>query len=178
MKAVKNLSLSLSFLILVIFGIASFFFVKKNRITPAQFAAAQKIEVEPVTAADIHALIPKLGAKFVIVNMWASWCMPCREEFPGFIRFYRENKAKGVELLFISNDFDSEIDQVKIFLAEQNVDFKTYLRAEKEETFMTGFDSRWTGALPTTFIYDGSGKLMEMVSGDLTYEDLQKRFRL
>ena len=121
---------------------------------------------------DAPALMQKIksaGAKAVVVNLWASWCDPCREEFPFLMLLRREYASKGVKVFFVSMDFDSQIDQVNKFLNEQNVNFETYMKTGNEVEFINRFLPQWSGALPVTAIFDGNGNLKTFWQGDASY---------
>ncbi|HUJ11546.1 MAG TPA: TlpA disulfide reductase family protein [Verrucomicrobiae bacterium] len=120
----------------------------------------------PITASGIQKAVQNSGAKAVLVNVWATWCGPCREEFPGLIRVARKYRDQGLNVLLVSADDNSDLGAVKKFLARQGVDFPSYLKAEKDQQFIDGLDKRWSGALPATFIYDGSGHLRDFWEGE------------
>lgn len=135
----------------------------------------EQVQVKPVTAAELLQLVRDSGAKVVLVNVWATWCGPCREEFPDLVRLARDHEAKGLKVMFVSTDFDSELPQVKEFLARHGVNFPTYLKAEKDMPFINAMDERWTGAIPATFVYDGSGKLRHFWEGMASYREFEQR---
>src|SRR6187402_2506401 len=62
--------------------------------------AALQVEVAELPA--ILAAIKAPGAQAVLVNVWATWCEPCREEMPDLVRFYRDHRAQGLRLVLIS----------------------------------------------------------------------------
>src|SRR5271156_5994613 len=113
--------------------------------------------VTPVTSADVQRLIHEPGAKAVLVNMWATWCWPCQEEFPGLVRVAEKYSGQGLRTILVSADDTDQVAAVKAFLAKEGVDFPAYIKAEKDQAFIDGMDKQWTGALPTMFIFDGSG---------------------
>jgi thiol-disulfide isomerase/thioredoxin len=135
--------------------------------------AEAALELRPATAAQVQQAVRDAGARVVVVNVWATWCIPCREEFPALLRLEREYRSRGVKLLLVSADFDNATDDVKQFLAEQGVDFRTYLKAEKDQAFIDGVDPAWSGALPATFLYDSSGKLRKSILTPVTFETLK-----
>ena len=137
----------------------------------------EQVQVNPVTAQELLKIVRDSGAKVVLVNVWATWCGPCREEFPDLVRVARDYQGKGLKVLLVSADMDSDVPQVKKFLAEQGVNFPTYLQAQKDQEFVNGLDSRWTGAIPTTFIYDGTGKLHEFWEGRTSYATFEAKVR-
>ena len=55
--------------------------------------------------------------KVVLVNFWASWCEPCREEMPAIEAFLKKNKSKGLEVLAITVDKPADMQQVKLPLS-------------------------------------------------------------
>ena len=81
----------------------------------------EDIHVTPVTAADIQKMIRDSGAKAVLVNMWATWCGPCREEFPGLVSVAHKYQGQGLRVLLVSADTDTDLPAVKKFLAEHGV---------------------------------------------------------
>src|SRR6266516_5714090 len=80
------------------------------------------------------------GARAVLVNVWATWCQPCREEFPDLMRVARENRARGLRLMLVSADFDDAHGQVRAFLAREGVDFPSYLKAGDDMKFIEALD--------------------------------------
>jgi thiol-disulfide isomerase/thioredoxin len=132
-------------------------------------------EVVPVTAAQVAGVVAGARGKVVLLNVWATWCNPCREEFPHLVRLQREQGARGFELVLVSADFDNQLPQVTEFLAGQGVDFRSYRKVGSDNDFINGLDPRWSGALPATFVYDRSGTLRDFWEGDLSYEGFLER---
>ncbi|HEY2773836.1 MAG TPA: TlpA disulfide reductase family protein [Candidatus Binatia bacterium] len=143
-----------------------------SRVAPA-VADSAAADLQPATSAQLLGTVHGTGAKVVLVNLWATWCTPCREEFPDLLRFYRAYKDKGVRLLLVSGDFASDTAPAKEFLTSQGVDFPTYIKNEGDEAFINALDSQWTGALPATFVYDAAGKRIHSFLGPITYESLE-----
>ena len=135
----------------------------------------EKVKVSPKKAKDILALVKASPAKVKIINVWAAWCAPCLIEFPHFADLYRDMKDDGVELMFVSADFPSELGAVRSFLAKMGVEFQTYIKDEEDETFINTFHSKWSGALPTTFIYDEAGELKHFLSQPLEEWELEQK---
>lgn len=136
-----------------------------------------KVQLEPATAEQVLAAVKSSGAKVTVVNVWATWCIPCREEFPDLVRLGRAYDAKGVKMLFVSSDFASDTRPAKEFLAEQGVDDRTYLKAQKDEAFIDGLDPAWSGALPATFVFDATGRLRHSFTNAVTYEALERQIQ-
>lgn len=135
-------------------------------------AAADLPALEPRTAAEIVEALPASGARVSVVNLWATWCVPCREEFPDLMRFHRDYRERGVRLVLVSSDFESEAEEARKFLASQGVDFASYLKNEPDQAFIDGFDPAWSGALPATFFYDAGGERRRSLRHPVTYDEL------
>jgi thiol-disulfide isomerase/thioredoxin len=127
----------------------------------------------PASAAQVLTAVREPGASVVVVNVWATWCIPCREEFPDLLRLRRSYRDRGLRLVLVSGDFSSERDAALGFLAEQGVDFPTYLKEGDDMEFINALDRRWSGALPATFVYDSSGMLQHFREGKTSYADFE-----
>ena len=90
--------------------------------------------------------------KVVLVNFWASWCEPCREEMPAIQEYLNKNKAKGFEVLAITLDKPADMEQAKQIMRNYS-----FLFAEKQQMNYSAYGRIWR--LPSTFIIDRQGKL-------------------
>ena len=93
-----------------------------------------------------------------MVNFWATWCAPCREEMPAMERLYRQQKAAGFELVAVSLDADPR--SVTPFLAEHKLTFPIAL-----DPRMTLADTYGVRALPSSFIVDRAGNMTALAIG-------------
>jgi thiol-disulfide isomerase/thioredoxin len=141
----------------------------------AKVVRVEDVRVTPVTSADVLRVVHDSGAKAVVVNMWATWCGPCREEFPGLVRVAQQYSGQGLKTILVSADDTNDLAAVKKFLAEEGVDFPAYIKAEKDQAFIDGLNKRWTGALPATFIFDSSGKLRDFWEGEASFNVFQQK---
>ncbi len=112
---------------------------------------------------DLDGLKQRLAAergRVVVVNYWATWCEPCREEFPALIEFQRRYAGRGVRLLAVSLDSPNQRERVVAqFLSEQQPPFPVFIKAVGDpDPFINAIDPNWSGVLPATFIYDRQGE--------------------
>jgi thiol-disulfide isomerase/thioredoxin len=140
-------------------------------------AAAATPELEAVTVQDVLRTVRRPGATAVIVNVWATWCVPCREELPDLLRVEREYRGRGLRLVLVSADFDNSAGEARAFLARHGVDFKSYLKTGDDMAFIDGLSPKWSGALPATFVFDGAGALRDFWEGKATYETFAAKVR-
>lgn len=130
--------------------------------------------VETIDKQKLRSLITERNNKPLLLNIWATWCKPCVEEFPDIIRMSREYKE--IDVVAISADYPDEIeDKILPFLRTMKVPFKVYVAdfADQDE-FFSMFDDRWGGEIPATFIYDHNGKQTHFLKGKQTFADFKK----
>ena len=113
--------------------------------------------------------------RVVVVNFWATWCEPCREEFPDLVALDRRYRSRGLTFLSVSLDDPGERDlQVKKFLAEHKPSFAVFVKtAGDPDAFINGVDPAWSGVLPATFIYDRQGRRRHALFAPQTLAQLE-----
>ena len=131
----------------------------------ANEAATDTLPLEPVTAEQLHARIREPGARATLVNVWASWCDPCREEFPEIVSLAERDRARGLRVLFVSADFTDQAPDTRRFLAEHRAPAPWLVKTGRDQEFIDGLDRRWSGALPVTIVYDPAGKPVQFWEG-------------
>jgi thiol-disulfide isomerase/thioredoxin len=153
------------------------------RSNPGPRAASALPVTTEAGSIDLAGLRQRLGeeqGRVVVVNYWATWCIPCREEFPDLIEFQRRYHDRGVVFLSISLDSPKERDtEVKKFLVEQQPPFPVFIKtgADDPETFINAIDPQWTGELPATFIYDRRGRRAASLFGPQTVDTLAAKLK-
>ncbi|MFC5519896.1 peroxiredoxin family protein [Polaromonas jejuensis] len=90
--------------------------------------------------------------KVTIINFWATWCAPCREEMPAIQAYYDKHKAEGLEILAISMDDASNLAKVR-----KVAQSFTFPIAIKSEANFKGLGRVWR--MPSTFVVDKDGIL-------------------
>jgi len=141
----------------------------------AAVVAIASPEIRPATHADLKAAVEAARGHVVVLNVWATWCGPCRAEFPDLLQLYRTYRERGMELMLVSADFDDQLGAARAFLAANDVDFPTYLKTGDDMEFIDSIDPGWTGALPATFVYDETGRLRTFWEGRATYAEMERR---
>lgn len=123
--------------------------------------------------------VKRPGAGAVVLNLWATWCQPCREEFPDLVRLEREFRARGVRLVLVSADFPEDAGAAKAFLDEHGVAFPSFIKDGDvpDQVFIDGLDPRWSGALPATIVFDGAGRTTAFWEGKADYPTLERRVK-
>lgn len=131
--------------------------------------------VTPATATDVLNAVHHANAKVVLVNMWASWCGPCREEFPDLLRLQRDYAARGLKVLLVS--WDDTAEEAAQFLAKAGVTMPSFIKAQtrRDEEFLQAFAPNLADGIPKTLLYDATGKLRTVWVGATTYAEFEQR---
>ncbi|MCW8813015.1 MAG: TlpA family protein disulfide reductase [Chlorobium sp.] len=154
---------------------ALFYFISSQNYVFAQ--NNKDITVKIINTDDLSAIINNSDLP-LLINVWATWCMPCREEFPYLVKISNIYKDK-VRVVGISVD-DSEVSDSKVipFIKNQKADFEIYLlKVVEPEDFINLLNKKWSGAIPATFIYDKDGNQKEMLIGKQSYESFEEAIK-
>ena len=106
--------------------------------------------------------LQSLKGKKVFVNLWASWCPPCRAEMPSIEKLYASVDKNKVTFVMLS--FDENPEASTRFIQSNKLSFPIYFPAEQPPAILQ------TDGIPATFIFDESGKLIKQNSGTENYD--------
>ncbi|MEM7678900.1 MAG: TlpA disulfide reductase family protein [Myxococcota bacterium] len=113
-------------------------------------------------------------APLTVVNVWATWCAPCKEEFPDFIEVERAYRARGVRVWFVSTDFGEDRAKAVEFLRKTGARLPSFIKTGKDEPFIEALSPKWVGTLPATVIFDRSGRRLRFFQGRLKRSVLEQ----
>ena len=102
------------------------------------------------------------SGKVLVVNLWATWCAPCRMETPELVKLHKEYQGRGVELIGLSTeDPDASEESVSDFVRQYKVDYQIgWAKREVAQTLMQG-----RGAIPQSFVIARDGRIVKRFIG-------------
>ena len=125
---------------------------------------AQAIAVREIDAEGLKRLLRRDSkqSRPLLVNFWATWCDPCRDEFPDLVQINKDYKARGLEFVTVSLDDPGDIKTgVVQFLQTMHSSMPAYLlNVVDPEPTIKGVDADWGGGLPATFLFDAQGRVV------------------
>jgi cytochrome c biogenesis protein CcmG, thiol:disulfide interchange protein DsbE len=127
-------------------------------IAPQKGFLAPDFETQTLTGETIR--LSDLRGKPVILNLWASWCPPCREEMPALQRIYIEYKDKGLLVLGFHMTAQDSQGAAMNFVRENGLTFPTLLDLDGEVSRIYHVQ-----ALPTTFFISSDGVIKDLIIG-------------
>jgi thiol-disulfide isomerase/thioredoxin len=102
----------------------------------------------------------------LLVTIWATWCEPCRDEYPMINDLARQFAPQHLAVVGVSFDDDAEINLVRHFLTRNNPIFVNYRKKMGHvDAFDHGVDPTWPGELPVNFFYAADGRLLFRLDG-------------
>ncbi len=179
-----------AFVFVLCLGSGSTAYAQKSKAKPAgktapvaaQTSNPDLPKVTQINEADFSGLIKKSSAasRPVLVNFWATWCDPCREEFPDLVKIDADYSARGLDFIVVSMDDLAELKtSVPRFLVEVKAKMPAFLLMAKDEaaflesvTIVNDKDDAVVG-LPVTVLFDAAGKIVYKKSGRIKPEILR-----
>ena len=143
-------------------------------VAPANAADATRLSGD-LDAKGLEKVVAAAHGKVLLVNFWATWCVPCREEYPDLVRLDKAYRGRGLAVVGISTDFEKELPAVEKFLAAFQPPFPNYRKKSggDDQVFIEAVDPRWGGELPFSVLYGRDGKRAATLSGKQSLESFQ-----
>jgi thiol-disulfide isomerase/thioredoxin len=140
---------------------------------PAKPATVSVVKVTLVDEVAFKKLIIPNG-KPLLINFWATWCDPCREEFPDLVKLDNEYKGK-IDFITISLDDPEDISAgVPKFLASMKAEMPAYLlKTADESAVISSVSKDWQGGMPFTILLNAKGETAHFRQGKINPETVR-----
>ena len=107
--------------------------------------------------------LARMRGRVVVINFWATWCEPCRDELPSLERLQKARAGKRFDVVTVN--FGEQPERIRSFLEREFVDLPVVLDRDKDAA------GRWkVGGLPMTFIVDAGGRVRYQVFGERKWD--------
>jgi thiol-disulfide isomerase/thioredoxin len=117
-----------------------------------------------IDAQGYQKLVQRYRGKPLLINFWATWCEPCRDEYPLLNELAKEYAPMGLRVVGVDSDQDGDLILMRRFIARYKPVFPNYRKKpgkpEEEAGFNQAVLPEWRGELPATFLYDKDGRLI------------------
>jgi thiol-disulfide isomerase/thioredoxin len=128
--------------------------------------------VEVETAEALVDAVAAADAETTVLNFWATWCAPCRVEFPDLVRYDADVEGEGIEVRFVSLDAPDDLGMVRAFLDDHGVEEPSFLYTGQGDV-TAALNPFVGGTVPITMILDGEGIVQHTHVGIMTYDEIQ-----
>lgn len=152
-------------LVAALAGVAGFHFNKTSLISPVADGANGELLSQSLP--DLSGKVQRLsqwGGNVLVVNFWASWCAPCREEIPALMKVQRQHASNGVQTVGIAIDNATNVHN---YAVEMHIDYVLLIGGAEIMKLTQDLGNR-KGVLPFTVVLDRSGKVVYAHAGPLT----------
>ena len=139
--------------------------------------SGQQTLVREARPAEILDHVRSLQAPLVLLNFWATWCEPCKTEFPHIMTVRERFKAEGLQVVFVSIDDTEDLEDTETFLKAHHVDFPSFFKGDQSLKFVQEIYPQWSGAVPATLILGPDLKILDSWAGDTSLEEFEMRIK-
>jgi peroxiredoxin len=128
---------------------------------------AEDVTLKPIDERGVAELVRNRGDKWLLVNLWATWCAPCVVELSEFVTMNRMYRGRNFQLVTLNLDDVQEKDAVLKVLRERHVSSTNYIvDIEDRDRFAEVFDKEWPGPLPHTILIAPGGRVVYRATGE------------
>ncbi|HSS19636.1 MAG TPA: redoxin domain-containing protein [Pyrinomonadaceae bacterium] len=148
---------------------------RKTAHTRRKPATTAPAKARAINVEELKALLKRDRNRPLLVNWWATWCNPCREEFPELVKIDGDYRAKGLDFIAISLDDLADLKTaVPQFIREMKATMPIYLlNVQDPDPVINYVDGKWGGDLPATFLYNNNGEVVYKHFGRINTPELR-----
>jgi thiol-disulfide isomerase/thioredoxin len=146
---------------------------------PRAKAAAKPVpDPAMIDTAGFQKLVEQYRGKPLLVTFWATWCEPCRDEYPMLNELAKQYAPQGLNVVGISLDQDGDLILMRRFIARYKPVFPNYRKkAGEEAAFNQAVLPGWSGAIPASVFYAKDGRQIGHLLGEGTRETYDAAIR-
>jgi len=131
-----------------------------------------------IDAQGYQKLVKEHIGKPLLMTFWATWCEPCRDEYPMLNELAKEYEPKGLQVVGVNFDDEGDLILMRRFIARYKPIFPNFRKKRGDEHgFTQAVWPQWNGALPASFLYDKDGNQVGRVLGAGTRETYENAIR-
>lgn len=132
-----------------------------------------------IDAQGYQKLVQEYHGKPLLVTFWATWCEPCRDEYPLLNELAKQYAAQGLKVVGVNLDQDGDLILMRRFMARYKPIFPNYRKnpSEPEESFRLAVLAGWNGSLPIAVFYAKDGKQVGSFIGERNRETYEGAIR-
>ena len=129
-----------------------------------------------IDAQGFQQVLAQYRGKALLVNFWATWCEPCRDEYPMLNELAKQYGPKGLHMVGVSLDDDGDMILMRRFLARYKPIFPNYRKkpGDDDAAFRQSILPGWTGTLPITIFYGKDGRQAGSFIGEKKREQYEQ----
>ncbi len=165
----KILSISAYIIVIVILGLLFRYFANNPLVKP-QISATPFYTANLIDTAGKNAQLEQYRSKTIVLNFWATWCPPCREEMPELSQLHERYQDKNVVVLGVAID---EPAAVNVYLQTSPVSYPIVLSENESMELATQLGND-QAVLPYTVIIDTNGNVIDTFLGRISLDLLEK----
>lgn len=138
--------------------------------------AKRPVSLDEVDVAGLKKLLKNDSDKLRLINVWATWCGPCVQEFPEFVSIDRMYRERDFEFISVSADKPDKKAKALEFLKKKEASNKNYLFSSDDKyALIEAIDPKWQGALPYTILVEPGGKIVYSKQGVIDVLEMKRR---
>jgi thiol-disulfide isomerase/thioredoxin len=164
-------------LVVPLFGKTSSQSSAAPKTSPARAATtAKSADLQLIDLDGYKKILATYKGKPLLVTFWATWCEPCRYEYPTIVELAKEYAPKGLAVYGVSFDDNADMHLVRDFLAKNRPAFPNYRQKPGIDVdgFYQGVNPEWTGTMPETIFYGRDGRIVAHFEGEHSRDDFVK----
>jgi thiol-disulfide isomerase/thioredoxin len=136
---------------------------------------AEPVEVSMIDLAGMEELLKNKSDKLRLINFWATWCLPCIEEFPELIEINRNFRKRSFEMVTVSMDVPAKNEAVLKFLKKSYASTTNFhFSSDDKYALIDAVDKDWPGSLPYTIIVEPGGNILYKKLGVIDPSEVRK----
>lgn len=148
---------------------------ERNTASPVRGSTEQGDLLRHVDAQSLFSIVRGLNQKGVVLNVWATWCGPCRDELPMLSKLAKAYQGRGVVVLPLSVDDEESEGKIASALREFGFAPPYYIAKPPLSDMKAALHRDWPGNIPVTFLFDGTARRRFFFNTEVYEEELRPK---